>query len=90
MQNYGMTEDETIESKFISKSIETAQEKVEKRNFEIRKHLIEYDDVINRQREILYGLRRRILMGTDEPKEVEETVKKMYEEEIRDILNIGP
>ena len=49
MQRFGMKEDEVIESKYVSKVIERSQEKVEKRNFEIRKHLIEYDDVLNQQ-----------------------------------------
>ena len=88
MDFFKIPEDQPLEHAMVSKALEQSQVKVEGFNFDTRKHLVEYDDVINRQREILYGLRRRILMGTDEPKEVEETVKKMYEEEIRDILNI--
>jgi len=61
MKRWGMTEDETIESKFVSKTIERAQEKVEKHNFEIRKHLIEYDDVMNQHRTVIYNYRRQIL-----------------------------
>ncbi|MGA9530776.1 MAG: preprotein translocase subunit SecA [Candidatus Babeliales bacterium] len=57
----GMSEDEIIESRFISRRIEDAQEKLEKRNFEIRKHLLEYDDVLNQQRTIIYKYRRDIL-----------------------------
>ncbi len=49
-----MKEDEIIESSFFSKTIERAQEKVEKHNFEIRKHLLEYDDVLNQQRIVVY------------------------------------
>jgi preprotein translocase subunit SecA len=66
MQRVGMTEDENIESKFISKTIERSQEKVEKHNFEIRKHLIEYDDVLNQQRKVIYDYRRSILEGESE------------------------
>jgi len=60
----GMTEDETIESPFISKRIERAQEQIEKQNFEIRKHLLEYDDVLNQQRIVVYKIRRSILDGS--------------------------
>ena len=56
-----MKEDEIIESPFVSKTIENAQEKVEKHNFEIRKHLLEYDDVFNQQRTVVYRYRRDIL-----------------------------
>ena len=66
MRRVGMQEDETIESRFISKSIENSQEKVEKRNFDIRKHLLEYDDVLNQQRIVVYAYRRSILEGADE------------------------
>jgi preprotein translocase subunit SecA len=65
MQRFGMQEDETIESKMVSRTIERAQEKVEKHNFEIRKHLLEYDDVLNQQRIAVYGYRRDILLGKD-------------------------
>jgi len=61
MQWLGMKEDEVIESKYVSKVIENSQEKVEKRNFEIRKHLIEYDDVLNQQRTVVYAFRRMAL-----------------------------
>jgi len=63
MQRFGMQEDEIIESKFVSKTIERAQEKVEKNNFEIRKHLLEYDDVLNQQRIVIYDYRRDALKG---------------------------
>ena len=65
MDRLGMEDDEPIESKMVSKSIERAQKQVEGRNFEIRKHLLEYDDVMNKQRESVYGLRRRILEGVE-------------------------
>jgi preprotein translocase subunit SecA len=59
----GMKEDEIIESRFVSKAIENAQERVEKHNFEIRKHLLEYDDVLNQQRVVIYIYRRDALEG---------------------------
>jgi preprotein translocase subunit SecA len=65
MEFVGMKEDEVIESKWISKTIENAQEKVEKSNFEVRKHLLEYDDVLNQQRIVIYRLRREILEGEE-------------------------
>lgn len=66
MKRFGMTEDEAIESKWVSKTIERAQEKVEKQNFEIRKHLLEYDDVLNQQRVVVYDYRREILEGSEQ------------------------
>lgn len=63
MESYGMTEDEVIESRFVSKTIEHSQEKVEKHNFDIRKHLLEYDDVMNQHRKVIYSYRRSILEG---------------------------
>ncbi len=65
MQRIGMTEDETIESNFISKTIERSQEKVEKHNFDIRRNLLEYDDVLNQQRMVVYQIRREILEGEE-------------------------
>jgi len=61
-----MNEDEAIESRMISKQIENAQKAVEAQNFESRKHLLEYDDVMNKQREAVYGVRRRLLEGLDQ------------------------
>jgi preprotein translocase subunit SecA len=66
MQKMGMKEDEPIESKMITKRIEGAQKAVEAQNFESRKHLLEYDDVMNKQREAVYGLRRQLLEGVDQ------------------------
>jgi preprotein translocase subunit SecA len=65
MQRFGMKDDEIIESPFVSRTIERAQEKVEKHNFEIRKHLIEYDDVLNQQRMVIYNYRRDVLEGEE-------------------------
>ena len=63
MDKLGMEEDEPIEHKLITRSIEHAQKKVEARNFDIRKHVLEYDDVMNQQREVIYSERRKILTG---------------------------
>ena len=64
MHKLGMEEGVPIESRLISKRIEAAQKAVEAQNFESRKHLLEYDDVMNKQRETVYGLRRQLLEGT--------------------------
>ncbi|MGA8865440.1 MAG: preprotein translocase subunit SecA [Candidatus Sulfotelmatobacter sp.] len=66
LQRLGMEEGVPIESKLISRRIETAQETVEAQHFESRKHLLEYDDVMNKQREAVYGLRRRLLEGLEQ------------------------
>ncbi len=63
MDRMGMKEGEPIEHQMLSKAIENAQRKVEAHNFEIRKHLLEYDDVMNKQREVIYGLRKQIMKG---------------------------
>jgi len=66
MYRLGMTEGVPIESRLISKRIENAQKAVEAQNFEARKHLLEYDDVMNKQRETIYSLRRSFLEGRDQ------------------------
>jgi preprotein translocase subunit SecA len=66
LERLGMEEGMPIESKLISRRIETAQKAVEGQHFESRKHLLEYDDVMNKQREAVYGLRRRLLEGMDQ------------------------
>jgi preprotein translocase subunit SecA len=66
LQRLGMEEGVPIESRMITKRIEAAQKAVEAQNFEARKHLLEYDDVMNKQREAVYGLRRRLLEGLDQ------------------------
>jgi preprotein translocase subunit SecA len=66
LQKLGMEEGVPIESKLITRRIEAAQKAVEAQNFEARKHLLEYDDVMNKQREAVYGLRRNLLEGVDQ------------------------
>jgi preprotein translocase subunit SecA len=65
MDKLGMEEGQDIQHPFITKAIETAQKRVEQHNFEVRKHLLEYDNVMNRQREVIYDERRKILQGGD-------------------------
>ena len=66
MERLGMEKGVSIESKMVSKRIESAQKSVEGRNFESRKHLLEYDDVMNKQRETIYGLRRQLMEQPDQ------------------------
>jgi len=66
LQRLGMEEGVPIESRLISRRIEAAQKAVEGQNFESRKHLLEYDDVMNKQREAVYGMRRQLLEGVDQ------------------------
>jgi preprotein translocase subunit SecA len=66
MQSLGMDEGVPIESRLITRQIERAQKQVEARNFDTRKHLLEYDDVMNKQREAIYSIRRQLLEGADQ------------------------
>ena len=72
LQRLGMEEGVPIESKMISRRIEAAQKAVETQNFESRKHVLEYDDVMNKQREAVYGLRRQLMEGVDQKQLVTE------------------
>ncbi|MDH3786778.1 MAG: preprotein translocase subunit SecA, partial [Acidobacteriota bacterium] len=75
MQRLGLEKDVPIESGIVSKSIERAQKQVEQRNFETRKHLLEYDDVNNKQRQQIYELRRSILDGKEQDDYVKDTAR---------------
>jgi preprotein translocase subunit SecA len=83
MERLGMEEDVPIEHNLVSKAIESAQVRVEGYNFDIRKHVLEYDDVVNKQREIIYSQRRQIL---SEPT-MRPTIMGMVEDELRDLVN---
>ncbi|HTQ53367.1 MAG TPA: preprotein translocase subunit SecA [Bryobacteraceae bacterium] len=80
MLRLGMEEDVPIESKLITKRIQKAQEAVEAQNFESRKHLLEYDDVNNKQRQAIYGMRRQLLEGADEKERIMEMVRGLVQE----------
>ncbi|HUA61349.1 MAG TPA: preprotein translocase subunit SecA [Verrucomicrobiae bacterium] len=80
MLRLGMEEDVPIESKLITKRIAKAQEAVEAQNFEARKHLLEYDDVNNKQRQAVYGMRRNLLEGLDQREHVMEMVKGIIQQ----------
>ena len=77
MHKLGMEEGVPIESRLISKRIEAAQKAVEAQNFESRKHLLEYDDVMNKQRETIYGMRRHLLEGEDQQEYIRDAVDRV-------------
>ena len=83
MERLGMDDDMPIENKIISRAIENAQKKVESRNFSIRKNVLEYDDVINQQREVIYGERNKVLDGDD----LKATIASMIEDVINEMVN---
>jgi len=80
MLRLGMEEDVPIESKLITKRIAKAQEAVEMQNFESRKHLLEYDDVNNKQRQAVYGMRRQLLEGVDQKERILDMVRGIVEQ----------
>ncbi len=79
MDKLGMDEDEPIEHKLVTRSIESAQKKVEARNFDIRKHVLEYDDVMNQQREVIYQQRKEILLRSDLRENVLDMVNRVVD-----------
>ncbi len=83
MDRLGMEEGEPIEHNLISRAIENAQKKVEAHNYDIRKHLLEYDDVMNKHREIVYSLRREILSGEG----IEEIIQNMIDEKVEALVD---
>lgn len=83
MEKMGLDEDEEIKSKMVSNAIRKAQQRVENRNFETRKYVLEYDDVMNQQRQVLYEQRRRILEGED----MKNQILRMVDELINHAMN---
>jgi len=86
MDKLGMEEDEPIEHSMISKAIENAQRKVEGHNFDIRKHLLEYDDVMNKQREVIYGQRREVLESDDVHEIIEDMIADLIESVVSPVV----
>ncbi len=78
VEKLGLTDEDAIESKMVSGAIESAQKKVEGNNFDIRKNVVQYDDVMNQQREIIYRQRTEVLQG--------ENIKGQIEEMIKDVI----
>ena len=79
----GMDDDTPLDNKMVSKSISSAQVKVEAQHFDTRKHLVEYDDVVNTHRDVIYGEREKILAGAD----LRSNVQEMVEVEVQEILD---
>ena len=84
MDRLGIEEDQPIEHNLVTRAIENAQKKVEAHNFEIRKHLLEYDTVMNKQREVIYSQRREVLTGGD----LKESLIEMIEEQAEGIVDL--
>jgi len=80
----GADEDMPIEHKFLSKAVESAQKRVEGRNFSIRKNVLQYDDVMNQQREIIYAQRKEVLDGKD----LSENIKNMINSVVEDVVSV--
>jgi preprotein translocase subunit SecA len=83
MARLGMEEDMPIESSWVSRAIETAQTKVEGHNFDIRKHVVDYDDVMNTQRDVIYSERRKVLEGAD----LKSNILDMVREELTQVVD---
>jgi len=84
MERLKIPEDQPIEHPWVTKALERAQQQVERRNFDIRKQLLEYDDVMNRQREVIYQERKRVLEG----KNLKETILEMIEDTIEQLVSL--
>ena len=84
MDKLGMEEDEPIEHTMVSRAIENAQRKVEGHNFDIRKHLLEYDDVMNKQREVIYSQRREVLEGENIQPIVSDMIDELVDQVVTD------
>jgi len=87
MTAFKLPEDTPIEHGMVSKAIENAQVKVETHNFDIRKHLVEYDDVANRQREIIYGIRKGVLEAASDKEKAQKTKEEIEDKIYREIEN---
>ena len=83
----GMTGGVPIENRLVSRAIENAQKQIESQNFSIRKHLLEYDDVMNRQRQVIYNLRREILGGKDLLEDIVHMASELVEDAVHAFLN---
>ena len=87
MEKLGMEKGQPIEHPMVSKAVANAQKKVEAHNFDIRKHLLEYDDVMNKQREVFYGLRREILKNKNHREMLLEMAEELVDEVLDDIAS---
>ena len=86
MDTVGLEEGQPIEHKYISKAIENAQKRVEGQNFDIRKHLLDYDDVMNNQRKVIYEQRKKVLRGDNLWSDVEEMVEEITDDLLHEFV----
>lgn len=84
VEKLGVEEDQPIEYGLLSKQIESAQKRVEANNFDTRKHVLQYDDVMNQQREVIYGQRRKVLMGEN----IKDSMLEMLDQLISDVVDV--
>jgi preprotein translocase subunit SecA len=87
MDKIGIEEDQPIEHKYISRAIENAQKRVEGQNFDIRKHLLDYDDVMNRQRKVIYEQRKKVLRGDNLWADIEDMVEEIVDAILSDFID---
>ncbi|HDQ03524.1 MAG TPA: preprotein translocase subunit SecA [Deltaproteobacteria bacterium] len=87
MDRIGIEENQPIEHKYISRAIENAQKRVEGQNFDIRKHLLDYDDVMNRQRKVIYEQRKKVLKGIDLWADIDEMVEEIVDDLLLEYAN---
>ena len=87
MERVGMEENQPIEHRMISKAIENAQKRVEGHNFDIRKHLLEFDDVMNRQRQVIYEQRKKVLKGEELWSDIEEMLEEIVDDITGDCID---
>jgi preprotein translocase subunit SecA len=87
MDRIGIEEGQPIEHRLISRAIENAQKRVEGQNFDIRKHLLDYDNVMNRQRQVIYEQRKKVLKGEELWKDLEEIVEEIVEETVPEYID---
>ena len=86
MQSFGIPEDQPIEHKMVSRALESAQSKIEGFHFDSRKHVLEYDDVLNKQRDAIYRMRRNVLVPSAEAVASKDEIWKMIEEETQKVV----
>ncbi len=87
MDRIGIEEDQPIEHKYISRAIENAQKRVEGQNFDIRKHLLDYDDVMNRQRKVIYEQRKKVLRGEDLWADINEMIDEIVDDLLLEFID---
>ena len=87
MDKIGIEEDQPIEHKYISRAIENAQKRVEGQNFDIRKHLLDYDDVMNRQRKVIYEQRKKVLRGDNLWGDIDEMIGEIVDDILSDFID---